>query len=94
MTTLTQTDPQTPATQPTAFQPGQRYYRRSFCDHTVVWSFEVIRRTAQTVWLREVDHATGELEGKVHQCRVSSWEGSETCRPEDYHLSARSLVRA
>jgi hypothetical protein len=56
------------------FEIGKTYHVRSICDWDCVFSFEVVKRTAQTVWLRDCS-------GKVRARRVREFDGSEACDP-------------
>ncbi len=35
------------------FEVGREYFCRSACDHTCVWTFKVVRRTAKSIWFSE-----------------------------------------
>ena len=59
------------------FEPGRRYACRSACDHNCVWTFEVVRRTAKSVWIREAD---GGDRGTKRR-KVDVYEGRETVFP-------------
>lgn len=48
------------------FEAGKTYMMRSPCDHECVWTFTVLKRTAQTVTLED-DF------GKIRKCRVTNF---------------------
>lgn len=64
----------TPAATPLSFIVGQRYRMTSVGDSNCHWEYNVSRRTAKTVWLRNDV-------GEVTQCRVSVWRDEEMCFP-------------
>ena len=55
------------------FKIGKTYTMRSACDHNCVWSFEVIRRTAKSVWLV--------VDGKESRFNIKIWGDEETVKP-------------
>lgn len=59
------------------FQTSKIYSMRSACNHDAVWTFEVLRRTAKTVWLKDL------VSGETRQCRVTAslCGGYEMCLP-------------
>lgn len=69
----------TTSTETITFQTGARYSCRSICNHDCIWTFEVLRRTAKTVWLRDVDNGK-EVRRRV-RTYTSNGETFETCEP-------------
>jgi hypothetical protein len=68
------------------FQVGRTYSVRSICDSECIFRFEVVKRTAKTVWLKSGS--------KVKARRVREWDGAEACDPHGRYsmspiLSAR-----
>ena len=59
------------------FEEGKEYSCNSVCDHNCMWTFEVIRRTEKTVWLKETKT------GENHRRRIepSHMNESEMCSP-------------
>ena len=55
------------------FEVGKTYYTRSICDYDTIYAFEILRRTAQTVWV--------EVRGKVVARRLSVHDNAEAFRP-------------
>ena len=55
------------------FETGKTYTMTSACDHNCVWSFEVIRRTAKSVWLV--------VDGQESRFNIKTWGEEETVRP-------------
>jgi len=37
------------------FETGKTYSTRSICDHNCIFSFEILRRTAKSVWIKDRD---------------------------------------
>ena len=68
------------------FETGKTYKVRSIGDHNCVWTYEIIRRTAQTI--RLMDEA-----GKAKTCRVRVVDGEEVCYP-DGRYSMCPVLRA
>lgn len=67
------------------FKERQRYVCRSPWyvdgDDLRVWVFLVMRRTAKSVWLAEVNQQTGDI-GEVKRKRIIVWRGlTESCYP-------------
>ncbi len=58
------------------FVAGNLYSCNSIGDSDCWWHFEVVRRTAKSVWIREV----GSTE-KPKRKALSVYEGNETCSP-------------
>lgn len=69
------------ATQPDAaverFQAGQAYFGRYIGDADHVFRYLVVRRTASTVWLRDLAFP----DSPVRARRVSVYQGVETALP-------------
>lgn len=61
-------------TTPTTFTVGTTYACRSFCDHDLVWTFTVTKRTARFVTLED-GH------GETRRVGVRVWNGAEHCSP-------------
>ena len=59
------------------FKTGQTYNCNSVCDYNCKWSFEVIRRTAKSVWLKE----TGQSEIKRFAVKVCNLDNAELVWP-------------
>jgi hypothetical protein len=55
------------------FEAGKTYYAHAICDHDTIYSFEILRRTAKTVWV--------EVHGEVVKRRVSVDGGVESFMP-------------
>ena len=60
-----------------SFEVGRRYSCRSACDHECVWTFEVVKRTAVSVWIRQISN----VEEPIERRKVSVYMGEETVRP-------------
>lgn len=61
---------------PSTFTTGAIATARSACDYDCVWTFEVIKRTAAFVTLRDVDN------GDVRRCKIHpSFDGGEYALP-------------
>ena len=58
----------------TTFEIGTTYFMRSPCDHNCIWEYEVARRSAKSVWLKD-------SEGKVTRRAIKVWSDVETCSP-------------
>lgn len=59
------------------FETGTRYTMRSICDHECVWTYEVIKRTAQTITLYD-----GKEEKTVRIIKsISEHRGAESVMP-------------
>jgi len=56
------------------FTPGVVYETRSTCDHNCIFSHKVVKRTAKTVTIDNV-------EGKTARRKIIIWEGNETIFP-------------
>lgn len=57
-----------------AFQIGSTYSATSACDHTCVWNFKVVKRTAKFVTLRENS-------GETMRVGVREHDGEEWASP-------------
>ena len=68
------------------FEIGKTYSTRSACDYECVFSFEVVRRTEKTVWIK--DRMQG-IKGR----RVEIDEGVEMIRPYGSYSMA-PIIRA
>lgn len=55
------------------FVVGQIYSCRSICNYDCQWSFEILRRSAKSVWV--------EVDGKVSRRSLSAWNGAEFFKP-------------
>lgn len=55
------------------FEAGHTYTCRSVCDYDCVFSFEVTKRTAKTIWIKYM--------GRVTARRVRVVQGVECCDP-------------
>lgn len=69
-----------------AFEVGALYSCRSACDYDCVFTYEVVKRTAQRVTLRD-------SHGRVKTRKVHEYEGEETCYPEGTY-SMCPVIRA
>lgn len=59
----------------TNFIVGKTYYCRSICDHECIFTYEIVKRTEKTVWIKS--------HGKdVTSRRVKQHEGNEMIFPE------------
>ena len=56
------------------FTPGVVYETRSTCDHNCIFSHKVVKRTAKTVTIDNVDGGTARR-------KIIMWEGNETIFP-------------
>lgn len=57
------------------FETGRIYHQRSIVDSDFIYRFEVLKRTAKTVLLRNV------RTGDEKRCRISEWGGVEQVKP-------------
>lgn len=64
-------------TTPTAikFAAGRTYRTRSACDHKCIFGFEIVRRSAASVWIREEGGA------EVKRRKITVYRGVETFAP-------------
>lgn len=63
------------------FEPGKRYFGRFITDADSVFTFEIARRTAKFVWLKDRD-------GKLRKRGVRTNGGVEYCLPfGDYSMA-------
>ena len=60
------------------FETGRRYFCRSIGDYNCVWRFEIVRRTAKSVWIVEVDSND---EPKRRAIKISGYDGREFFEP-------------
>lgn len=63
------------------FQVGTTYSTRSNGDHNMIWSFEVIKRTAKFVTIRSASFATGGATTGTARVGVRTWGDSEWASP-------------
>jgi len=68
------------------FEVGKTYTCRSICDHDCIFSFEVTKRTAQNVWLKDSG-------GKIKRRKVRVTLGVETVDPHGRY-SMSPVLRA
>jgi len=61
------------------FAVGATYYVRSIGDHNCIWRFAIVRRTASSVWVSEIDGDRCAV--KVERRKVSGYNGRETFKP-------------
>jgi hypothetical protein len=59
--------------EPVAFKAGVSYFCRSACDSECIWHFQIIRRTASSVWVL--------VDGKESRRSVRVWDGVEKFEP-------------
>lgn len=71
----------------TRFEPGRTYTCRSVCDHNCIFSYEVVRRTESSVWLK----AGGKVTRRA--VRVCPYEHHEMCDPQGRY-SMSPVLRA
>ena len=76
------------AQETSTFQPGRYYFCRSVCDHSCVWVYRVVRRTAKSVWISEVRNG---IESKPARKAISHWRGEEQCKPSGSYSMAPIL---
>lgn len=74
------------------FKQGGVYFCTSPCDSGCRWQFIVVRRTASSVWVRELG-ADGR-EGATTRRKVSVWGDSETVLPFGSYSMAPCLRAA
>jgi hypothetical protein len=65
------------------FEVGQAYKIKSIQNYTQSVSFEVIRRTAKSVWLKSVE--------TVSRCKVIELDGTEAAMPMGSFINAPTL---
>lgn len=70
----------------TKFEAGRTYYTRSVCDHECIFRFEVVRRTARSVWIVE----PGSSKPPARKA-ISVWQGVETIKPHGSYSMAPIL---
>ena len=76
------------------FEVGKQYSMSSVCDSKCVWIYEVIKRTAKTVTLQQIDRSE-----KPIVRRISIWNDRESVMPLGTYsmapcLTAEKLVKA
>jgi hypothetical protein len=59
------------------FEVGKQYYMRSIGDYDCIWSYEVIKRTAKTVTLKQI----GKQLDNIINRRISIWDNCESVMP-------------
>lgn len=73
----------------TQFKVNQTYQCRSICDYNCIWTYKVIKRTAATITIKDVDTK------EVKTCRVSKKAsehfGCEIINPQGSYSMAPSL---
>ena len=62
------------ANTPAAFKVGETYFCRSICDYDCIFTFEVTKRTAKSVWIKSA------MKG-VQRRAVRVWDGIEAIDP-------------
>lgn len=67
------------------FEAGKRYQCRSICDYACIWTYEVTRRTAKTVWLKAEN-------GFIERKKIVLFDGVETCWPKGHYSMAPILA--
>lgn len=68
------------------FQIGKIYETSSICDHTCIYSFEVIARTEKTVTLKD------RKDGEVYRRKVAWFPDSgERCKPYGVYSMAPTI---
>jgi hypothetical protein len=55
------------------FKVGETYETRSACDHDCIFSFEIVRRTAKSVWV--------DVDNKIVRRSISVWNDTEQFFP-------------
>jgi hypothetical protein len=60
------------------FEVGKTYYMSSVCDSDCVWCYEIIKRTAKTVTLQQVDRSE-----KPMVRRISIWNDHEIVKAQE-----------
>jgi len=61
------------------FEAGTTYKCRSVCDHNCIWTYQVNRRTAKSVWLKELINANQHIESK--RFLIKEYDGAEYVKP-------------
>jgi hypothetical protein len=67
------------------FIVGNSYSCRSLCDYDCIFSFEVMKRTAKTVWLKGAG-------GKVRARRITVRDDAETVEPHGRYSMSPMLT--
>lgn len=70
----------------TRFEVGKAYFCRSACDYDCIWTYEVVRRSDSSIWIRDLD----ETKAPVRRS-IKIWSGVETCQPKGSYSMAPSL---
>lgn len=69
------------------FEVGNSYSVRSICDYDCIYSFEVVKRTNKTVWLRD---SSGQI--KSRRVRLDHYDNAECCDPHGRYSMSPVLV--
>ena len=72
----------------TQFQTGKTYFTRSICNHDCIFRFEILRRTAKSVWIFDPDER-----GRTTRRQIEVWNGVETFYPHG-HYSMAAIISA
>jgi hypothetical protein len=67
------------------FETGQTYSTTSICNHEVVYSFKILRRTAKSIWT--------EVDGQVVRRAIEIYRDAETFYPFGKYSMA-AIIRA
>ena len=62
----------------TKFEVGQKYTARSIGDHNCVWTFEIVRRTEKSVWVKGCDMNDSQA---VERRKIEVYSNSEKFSP-------------
>jgi hypothetical protein len=68
------------------FETGKTYSTRSICDSECIFSYEIIRRTAKSVWIKTM---TG-----IERKKIDVYDNSEMIFPEGKYSMAPILRAA
>ena len=63
------------------FTTGKTFFMRSICDYECKWFYTVVKRTAKTVTIQEIDE-NGEKRGEEIRCRITVRDGVEEVSPK------------
>lgn len=74
----------------TTFKVNQTYKCRSICDYNCIWTYKVIKRTASTITLKDMD--TKEVKTCRVNKKVSEWNNSETIYPTGHYSMCPTLT--
>jgi len=55
------------------FETGKTYSTSSICDHNCIYSFEILKRTAKSVWIK--------AHNEITRRKITVYEGRETFLP-------------